>query len=146
MPVFKPCQKSSARPILRPADEGDTAAYDRQRESQATAKIYAQERVRALGLDMKVSLVEFSLSGKKATFYFTSDGRGVFCWAVADVGRAAAATTRHAVRRTLGIPSAYAPLARIVRTPNTGAIRPLPSAWNRTVTLDFPRVASTGIA
>ncbi|MEA2693381.1 MAG: hypothetical protein QOJ16_2768, partial [Acidobacteriota bacterium] len=28
MPVFKPCQKSSARPILRAADEGDHAAYD----------------------------------------------------------------------------------------------------------------------
>src|SRR5215207_8410281 len=64
MPVFKPCQKSSARPIVRAADEADFAAYDRQRENQAQAKLYAQERVRALGLEMKVSLVEFALSGK----------------------------------------------------------------------------------
>ena len=34
MPVFKPCQKSSARPILRPADADDLAAYDRQRQSE----------------------------------------------------------------------------------------------------------------
>src|SRR5437763_1104871 len=50
MPVFKPCQKSSARPILRPADEADHAAYDRQREQQALGKLYAQERVRTLSL------------------------------------------------------------------------------------------------
>ncbi len=92
MPVFKPCQKSSARPILRAADEGDHAAYDRQRESQATGKLFAQERVRAQGLDMKISLVEFSLSGKRATFYFTSEGRVDFRQLVRDL------STRFSVR------------------------------------------------
>jgi cell fate regulator YaaT (PSP1 superfamily) len=48
-------------------------------------KLYAQERSRALGLDMKVSLVDFSLSGKKATFYFTSDGRVDFRQLVRDL-------------------------------------------------------------
>src|SRR6476619_8559071 len=85
MPVFKPCQKSSAWPILRPADEVDTAAFDRQRQSEMQGKLYAQERARALGLDMKVSLVDFSLSGKKATFYFTSDGRVDFRQLVRDL-------------------------------------------------------------
>src|SRR6195952_4530160 len=92
MPVFKPCQKSSARPILRAADEGDHAAYDRQQESQATGKLFAQERGRAQGLDMKISLVEFSLSGKKATFYFTSEGRVDFRQLVRDL------STRFSVR------------------------------------------------
>lgn len=92
MPVFKPCQKSSARPILRPADEDDHAAYDRQRESQALGKLFAQERVRNLGLDMKISLVEFSLSGKRATFYFTSEGRVDFRQLVRDL------STRFSVR------------------------------------------------
>src|SRR5215207_6767332 len=64
MPVFKPCQKSGAKAIVRRADESDLAAHERQKESQFQAKIYAQERVRALGLDMKISLVEFSLAGK----------------------------------------------------------------------------------
>ncbi|HTQ78466.1 MAG TPA: regulatory iron-sulfur-containing complex subunit RicT [Thermoanaerobaculia bacterium] len=92
MPVFKPCQKSSARPILRPADEHDVAAYDRQRENQALGKLFAQERVRALGLDMKISLVEFSLTGKRATFYFTSEGRVDFRQLVRDL------STRFSVR------------------------------------------------
>ncbi|HEV7519239.1 MAG TPA: regulatory iron-sulfur-containing complex subunit RicT, partial [Thermoanaerobaculia bacterium] len=92
MPVFKPCQKSSARPILRPADEADYAAYDRQGENQAAGKLFAQDRVRALGLDMKISLVEFSLSGKKATFYFTSEGRVDFRQLVRDL------STRFSVR------------------------------------------------
>ena len=85
MPVFKPCQKSSARPILRAADDADTAAFDRQRQHEMAAKLYAQERSRALGLDMKVSLVEFALSGKKAVFYFTSDGRVDFRQLVRDL-------------------------------------------------------------
>lgn len=92
MPVFKPCQKSSARPILRAAEEADTAAFDRQRQNEVTGKLYAQERSRALGLDMKVSLVDFSLSGKKATFYFTSDGRVDFRQLVRDL------STRFSVR------------------------------------------------
>jgi len=92
MPVFKPCQKSSARPVLRPADEDDNASFDRQRQNEMSGKLYAQERARALALDMKVSLVDFSLSGKKATFYFTSDGRVDFRQLVRDL------STRFSVR------------------------------------------------
>jgi cell fate regulator YaaT (PSP1 superfamily) len=85
MPVFKPCQKSSARPILRGADEADTAAWERQQQNQMAGKLFAQERSRALGLDMKISLVDFSFSGKKASFYFTSDGRVDFRQLVRDL-------------------------------------------------------------
>jgi len=85
MPVFKPCQKSSARPVLRAADTGDLAAYDRQRQSEMSGKLFAQERARALGLEMKISLVDFSLNGKRATFYFTSDGRVDFRQLVRDL-------------------------------------------------------------
>ena len=92
MPVFKPCQKSSARPIVRNADEVDTAAFDRQRQNEMAGKLYAQERSRALGLDMKISLVDFSFSGKKSTFYFTSDGRVDFRQLVRDL------STRFSVR------------------------------------------------
>jgi cell fate regulator YaaT (PSP1 superfamily) len=92
MPVFKPCQKSSARPVLRPADSNDVAAFDRQCQSEHSGKLFAQERSRALGLDMKISLVDFSLSGKKATFYFTSDGRVDFRQLVRDL------SSRFAVR------------------------------------------------
>jgi cell fate regulator YaaT (PSP1 superfamily) len=85
MPVFKPCQKASARPILRAADAADVEAHDRQQENEHAAKLFAQERSRALNLDMKVSLVEFSLGGKKATFFFTSEGRVDFRQLVRDL-------------------------------------------------------------
>lgn len=85
MPVFKPCQKSSARAVVRAADEVDLAAFERQRQNEMAGKLYAQERSRALGLDMKISLVEFSLSGKKASFYFTSEGRVDFRQLVRDL-------------------------------------------------------------
>jgi len=85
MPVFKPCQKSSARPVLRAADAEDLAAYDRQLQSEQSGKLFAQERARALKLEMKISLVDFALSGKKATFYFTSEGRVDFRQLVRDL-------------------------------------------------------------
>lgn len=85
MPIFKPCQKSSARPIVRAAEEADLSAYDRQTQNEMSGKLFAQERSRALGLDMKISLVDFSLNGKKATFYFTSEGRVDFRQLVRDL-------------------------------------------------------------
>jgi cell fate regulator YaaT (PSP1 superfamily) len=85
MPVFKPCQKSSARPVLRPADDSDLAAYERQLQNEHSGKLFAQEKSRALSLDMKISLVDFALSGKKATFYFTSEGRVDFRQLVRDL-------------------------------------------------------------
>jgi cell fate regulator YaaT (PSP1 superfamily) len=85
MPVFKPCQKSSARPILRAADADDVAAFDRQVQSELSAKLFSQSRSRELGLEMKISLVEVSFSGKKATVYFTSEGRIDFRQLVRDL-------------------------------------------------------------
>ena len=76
---------SSARPILRAADEADFAAFDRQNASQIEGKQFAQERARSLHLDMKISKVDFALSGKKATFYFTSEGRVDFRQLVRDL-------------------------------------------------------------
>lgn len=75
MPVFKPCQKSSARAILRHATDEDVVAYDRQVDSEQQAKLYCQEQARQLGLEMKVSRVDFALSGKRAVFFFTANGR-----------------------------------------------------------------------
>jgi cell fate regulator YaaT (PSP1 superfamily) len=85
MPVFKPCQKSSARSILRAATHDDVADFDRQRQCELQGKLYAQERVRALGLDMKVSRVDFALAAKKATFYFTAEQRVDFRQLVRDL-------------------------------------------------------------
>src|SRR5204863_3633074 len=75
MPVFKPCQKSSARRILRRAAKEDVVAHERQLQNQATGKIFCQEKAKALNLEMKISRVDFSLNSREATFYFTSEAR-----------------------------------------------------------------------
>lgn len=85
MPVFKPCQKTTARPVLRRASSEDRSAWDRQVMNESTAKRYCQQRARDLGLEMKVSRVDFSLYGKRATFYFTADGRVDFRQLVRDL-------------------------------------------------------------
>jgi cell fate regulator YaaT (PSP1 superfamily) len=87
MPAFKPCQKSSARAVLRRATDEDREAFDRQLESEATAKRFCQEKARELGLEMKVSRVDFSLYGKRATFYFTAEGRVDFRQLVRDLAK-----------------------------------------------------------
>lgn len=75
MPVFKPCQKSGARRILRGATEADSDAYRQKVETEVQAKLYCRAKARELRLEMKVSKVDFALGGKKATFYFTANGR-----------------------------------------------------------------------
>jgi cell fate regulator YaaT (PSP1 superfamily) len=75
MPVFKPCQKASAKKILRPASDDDVAAHDRKLQRDQSAKLFVQERSRSLALEMKVSRVDFALSGKKANVYFTAENR-----------------------------------------------------------------------
>ena len=87
MPVFKPCQKSSARPILRRADDKDAAAHDRQLNSETVARRYCQERAKSLNLDIKISRVDFSLDGHHGTFYFTSEGRVDFRQLVRDLAQ-----------------------------------------------------------
>lgn len=87
MPVFKPCQKAGARPIVRKADDLDRSAHAQQVKNEWTARRYCQKRSRELGLEMKVSRVDFLLSGKKATFYFTANGRVDFRQLVRDLAK-----------------------------------------------------------
>lgn len=87
MPVFKPCQKSSARKIVRAATADDALAFERQREREVAAKLYCQERSRALNLQMKVSKASFALSGRKASIYFTAEHRIDFRQLVRDLAQ-----------------------------------------------------------
>ena len=87
MPVFKPCQKSGARRIMRRADESDAAAHERKLEREAEAKRFCRERAKNLNLQMKVSKVTFSLDGKSAKVHFTADGRIDFRRLVRDLSR-----------------------------------------------------------
>ena len=87
MPVFKPCQKAGAKRILRRATEQDVRDHDRQAQNESQARLYAQERARALKLDMKVSRVDFAFTGREATFYFTAEARVDFRQLVRDVAQ-----------------------------------------------------------
>ncbi len=91
MPIFKPCQKSSAKTILRRATPEDTQAFEAKLERQRTAKLFCLERVRALKLEMKISKVDFALSGKKATLHFTAEHRIDFRQLVRDLSQRFAA-------------------------------------------------------
>ena len=94
MPVFKPCQKASAKRILRLATSEDAAANDRKMEREDSARRFTQERSRQLGLEMKVSKVRFTLDCKRATVFFTADGRIDFRRLVRDISRRFSAKVR----------------------------------------------------
>jgi len=87
MPVFKPCQKGSARRILRRVTPNDRTAFERQRKQEFLAKRFCRERARALGLEMKVSRVHFSLDCRNATIYFTASGRVDFRQLVREIAK-----------------------------------------------------------
>ncbi|TNF80311.1 MAG: hypothetical protein EP299_02585 [Acidobacteria bacterium] len=87
MPVFKPCQKATARPIIRRADKEDSTAHEKKVDNEQAAKRFCQERARNLGLQMKVTRVDFGLDSRKATVYFTAEGRVDFRRLVRDMSR-----------------------------------------------------------
>ena len=87
MPVFKPCQKSSARRIIRPATDEDSRCHDRQLTNEDSAKRFCRERAKHLGLKMKASRVDFSLDSKSVKIYFTSEGRVDFRRLVRDISQ-----------------------------------------------------------
>ncbi|MEL7060945.1 MAG: regulatory iron-sulfur-containing complex subunit RicT [Acidobacteriota bacterium] len=87
MPIFKPCQKTSARRIVRPASDRDRGAYERKLKTEWTAKRYCRRRADELKLGMKISKVEMSLNGRQGTFYFTAAGRVDFRQLVRDLAQ-----------------------------------------------------------
>jgi cell fate regulator YaaT (PSP1 superfamily) len=94
MPVFKPCQKSSAKRILRRAVDADRHDSERQMANEAAGKLFCQQRARQLNLEMKVSRVDFALNSREAVFYFTSEGRVDFRQLVRDLSSRFSARVR----------------------------------------------------
>lgn len=87
MPVFKPCQKSSAKPILRLVTEDDIEAYEDKIAKEMATKRFCRERARELGLEMKISKVEYGLDTRRAQVYFTAEHRIDFRRLVRDASR-----------------------------------------------------------
>ena len=86
MPVFKPCQKSSASGSCASLDD-DVRAWSASATTRSPAKRFCQEQARDLGLEMKVSRVDFPLFSREAIFYFTSEGRVDFRQLVRDLSQ-----------------------------------------------------------
>lgn len=94
MPVFKPCQKSSAQRVVRPATQDDQAANERRVKNEFLAKRFCREKARELNLEMKISRVDFTLNGRHATFYFTANGRVDFRQLVRELAQRFSARVR----------------------------------------------------
>jgi cell fate regulator YaaT (PSP1 superfamily) len=94
MPVFKPCQKAGARRILRRAGDDDRTDHDRKLANETAGKRFCRERARNLGLEMKISRVDFALAGKEAIVYFTAETRVDFRQLVRDFGQRFGARVR----------------------------------------------------
>lgn len=61
--------------ILRKASERDLEKLDEVRKMEVPSMIKARSIARTLGLEMKVGDVEYQADKRKATFYYTADGR-----------------------------------------------------------------------
>ncbi len=61
--------------VIRKANERDLEKLDEVRSSEIPTMIRARAIARTLKLNMKIGDVEFQGDGKKATFYYTADGR-----------------------------------------------------------------------
>ncbi|MEY3367300.1 MAG: hypothetical protein RI973_455 [Bacteroidota bacterium] len=61
--------------VIRKANERDLEKLEEVRSQETPAMIRARAIARTLGLNMKIGDVEFQGDGKKATFYYTADGR-----------------------------------------------------------------------
>lgn len=61
--------------VVRKANERDMEKLDEVRQSEMDVMVRARAIARTLDLNMKIGDVEFQGDGKKATFYYTADGR-----------------------------------------------------------------------
>lgn len=62
-------------PVIRIANDRDIERLNEYRRLEKSAMIRARAITATLGLDMKISDVEFRGDGRKATFYYTAEGR-----------------------------------------------------------------------
>ncbi len=63
------------RGILRIAKDNELSLMEKARAKEKETMLKARILARDLGLDMKLGDVQFQADGKKATFYYTADGR-----------------------------------------------------------------------
>lgn len=80
-------EKMSAplKPIIRIADEKDTAQYEANKKKSKKAFDICLEKIKKHGLQMKLIDAEYTFDDNKVLFYFTADGRVDFRELVKDL-------------------------------------------------------------
>lgn len=68
-------EQSVTNPIIRVANERDIERLNEYRSLEQQAMVRARAISNTIGLEMKVSDVEYRGDGRKATFYYTAEGR-----------------------------------------------------------------------
>ncbi|WP_420571352.1 PSP1 domain-containing protein [Kordia sp.] len=76
------------RKIYRKASQKDIDVWSRSRDREEEIKKRSRELAIALGLQMKISDVEFQGDGSKATFYYTAEDRVDFRQLIKDMAKA----------------------------------------------------------
>ena len=61
--------------IYRAANQKDVEVWQEARKKEDNTKLQARKIARSLGLEMKITDVEYQGDGAKATFYYTAEGR-----------------------------------------------------------------------
>lgn len=74
-PPSRTLDPSTLKPVLRIATERDLAVEEDFLDREAYARRLCLERIRALGLKLKLVNVEYSFDSRKATFYYTAEER-----------------------------------------------------------------------
>ena len=65
----------SLKRVLRPATEDDLKIFDTNKQREAEMLTRCRAMAKQFNLDMKLCEVEIQADGKKATFFYTADGR-----------------------------------------------------------------------
>ncbi|MEM6684295.1 MAG: regulatory iron-sulfur-containing complex subunit RicT [Bacteroidota bacterium] len=81
-------QSEEIKKIYRKASQKDIDVWSRARDREEGIKKRSRELAIALGLQMKISDVEFQGDGSKATFYYTADDRVDFRQLIKDMAKA----------------------------------------------------------
>src|SRR5688572_14456266 len=68
-------EQAVTNPVIRMANERDIERLNEYRTLEKNAMVRARAISATLGLDMKISDVEYRGDGRKATFYYTAEGR-----------------------------------------------------------------------
>ncbi len=73
--TFEPKVAISEFEIIRKADEKDVKVLEQNRHDEETVLTQSKEKIKELGLVMKLMDVEFQLDRKKLSFYYTAEER-----------------------------------------------------------------------